>query len=341
LKKSVLGIIVIAFFVGTIISPNFANATVNQCSHTHLPSPTVIWTAICDLQSQINNLKTDIQSEIAARKTADTNLQTQINSISNQSCPPGQFVTGFSSGNIQCQIDNDTRQCITPPLNLVDWWPADSNTNDLAGSHTGTISGGVTFAPGKVAQAFSFDGTGSVGVGSLGISNDNQPFSIIAWVNPSASAINDGLPHVIVAEGSTPNNSVNGEFMTHFDIVGSNGLGELEIEIGVTQTSSAIKNTSPIVHPGQWSLVAVTYDGSRTADGIKIYINGVLQPDTIVRNDMGDASPRDQWAIGSQIGEFYSFVGLIDETEIFNRVITQQEIQSEFNADSAGKCKPS
>jgi YVTN family beta-propeller protein len=249
--------------------------------------------------------------------------------FSSLSSPPVSATTGSNSG-----------QCITPPSNLVGWWAADGNTNDLAGSHTGTISGGVTFAPGKVAQAFSFDGTGSVGVGSLGINTDTQPFSEIAWVNPTASAINDGLPHTMIAEGSTPNNFGNGQFMTHFSLVGSNGLGKVEIEIGVTQTSSAIKDTAPVIQPGQWTLVAVTYNGNRTAAGIKIYVNGVQQPDTILRNDMGVSSPRDQWAIGSQISGFNPFAGLIDETEIFNRVLTQQEIQSEFNADSAGKCKP-
>jgi len=231
--------------------------------------------------------------------------------------------------------------CITPPPNLVGWWPADGNTNDLAGGHTGTISGGVTFAPGKVAQAFSFDGTGSVSVGSLGISSDTQPFSIIAWVNPSASAINDGLPHTIVAEGSTANGFGNGEFFTQFSLTGSSGLGKLEIEIGATQTYSRAAQTSPIIPPNQWSLVAVTYDGSRTDAGIHIYVNGVQQSTTLFGSGFTlTGSPRDQWAIGSQIGLFDPFGGLIDETEIFNTAVTQQVIQSEFNADSAGKCKP-
>jgi streptogramin lyase len=114
-------------------------------------------------------------------------------------------------------------QCITPPLGLVGWWPGDGNANDLISSNFGTISGGVTFAPGKVGQAFSFDGSGLVNVGALGIKNDDKPFSIIAWINPSSSTITDGFPHTIVAESSGLNNIGNGEFFTHLSTVGSTG----------------------------------------------------------------------------------------------------------------------
>src|ERR1043166_4029528 len=50
--------------------------------------------------------------------------------------------------------------CTPPPPNMVGWWPGDGNANDISGdNYNGTLSGGVTFAPGKVEQAFTFNGT--------------------------------------------------------------------------------------------------------------------------------------------------------------------------------------
>lgn len=53
--------------------------------------------------------------------------------------------------------------CTPIPSGLVDWWPGDGNAKDIVGGNNGTPVGGVTFAPGEVGQAFSFDGlTGAV-----------------------------------------------------------------------------------------------------------------------------------------------------------------------------------
>ena len=48
--------------------------------------------------------------------------------------------------------------CTPPPTGLVSWWPGDGNPNDIQDSNDGTLQNGVTFAAGKVGQAFSFDG---------------------------------------------------------------------------------------------------------------------------------------------------------------------------------------
>ena len=47
----------------------------------------------------------------------------------------------------------------------VAWWKAEGNASDSAGGNSGTVMGGVSYVPGKVGQAFAFDGlTGSVNV---------------------------------------------------------------------------------------------------------------------------------------------------------------------------------
>lgn len=48
--------------------------------------------------------------------------------------------------------------CVAPPAGMVSWWSGDGHANDIQGANHGTLKNGTTFAPGKVAQAFSFDG---------------------------------------------------------------------------------------------------------------------------------------------------------------------------------------
>ena len=50
------------------------------------------------------------------------------------------------------------RSCTPPPANVVSWWDAEDDANDIIGTNHGTLRNEATFAPGKVGQAFSFDG---------------------------------------------------------------------------------------------------------------------------------------------------------------------------------------
>ncbi|MGH9945549.1 MAG: hypothetical protein ACRD9R_24610, partial [Pyrinomonadaceae bacterium] len=49
-------------------------------------------------------------------------------------------------------------ECLPPPAGMVAWYPGDGNADNLVGVNNGTLQNGATFAPGKVGQAFSFDG---------------------------------------------------------------------------------------------------------------------------------------------------------------------------------------
>src|SRR3954465_9275288 len=55
-----------------------------------------------------------------------------------------------------------TNACIQPPASVAHWWTGDGSALDLPGGSHGTIRGKVAFAAGKVAEAFSFDGTNGV-----------------------------------------------------------------------------------------------------------------------------------------------------------------------------------
>ena len=81
--------------------------------------------------------------------------------------------------------------CVTPPANMVSWWPGDDDANDIQDGNNGTLQGGATFAPGEVREAFSFDGT----TNGQGVFIGNPPnlqlqdFTIDTWVKRSRTDI--------------------------------------------------------------------------------------------------------------------------------------------------------
>ena len=83
--------------------------------------------------------------------------------------------------------------CITPPSDLVAWWPGDGNTLDYQGDSNGTLQNGATFASGKVGQAFHFNGTNQfiqVTNGSSVNFERTDPFSIDAWLRTTETSVN-------------------------------------------------------------------------------------------------------------------------------------------------------
>src|SRR5262249_31936668 len=71
------------------------------------------------------------------------------------------------------------------PKAPVSYWHADGDYGDAAGPNDGTPGGGVSFAAGKVGQAFSFDGTtGFVLLPHIGMSGPS--ITVAVWVRATA-----------------------------------------------------------------------------------------------------------------------------------------------------------
>src|SRR5262245_959166 len=48
--------------------------------------------------------------------------------------------------------------CLSLPAGAVSWWRAETNALDATGVDNGTLFGNATYGPGRVGQAFVFDG---------------------------------------------------------------------------------------------------------------------------------------------------------------------------------------
>lgn len=216
--------------------------------------------------------------------------------------------------------------CVQPPAGLVSWWPGDGDANDIISSNNGTFESGVTFVPGKVDQAFSFDGTEGVKVQDDPTLNLANAITVSAWVNRASTT----YASPIVKKAGEGTNQQNG-FALEFGGFIQNSVYFWVYIPGVGWRSSG---GYPVAN-NVWTHVVGTYDGTN----LKVYVDGALgsyvslPPGTIAPSGNPLYIGRDP----ANLGRVYH--GLIDEPSIYNRALSPAEIQAIFNAGSAGKCK--
>src|SRR5205807_954593 len=92
-------------------------------------------------------------------------------------------------------------------------------------------------------------------------------------------------------------------------------------------------STNTAMQKGRWYHIAATF---KAKVEMRIYVNGVLENTQTISGDR--AANNNPLTIGtSAIDRTRNFAGLIDEAQMYNRALSTAEIQSIFNADSAGK----
>ena len=79
--------------------------------------------------------------------------------------------------------------------------------------------------------------------------------------------------------------------------------------------------------PGKWQHVAVTYDGTGTAEGVKVYVDGKLVPSSLVGGKKLTATMKNEvpFRIGGR-SKSASFHGAADDIRIFDRQLPEEEI---------------
>jgi len=227
--------------------------------------------------------------------------------------------------------------CTAPPAGLLSWWTGDGHPNDIEGHNHGSLQNGATFAPGEVGQAFSLDGADDHVF--LGVPADlkvTTGLTIDAWVRPTASRSNGSLVGVLTKWNQDANLSATADSYALW--LQSTGVN-YQVFTGVHTTDGG----EPIISGGAvpldtWTHVAVTYDAA--TGFLAAYVDGVL----VVSNDGADldihATDADM-AIGREMsGATRAFPGLIDEVEVFDRALSEAEIDAIVAAGASGKCKP-
>jgi hypothetical protein len=178
--------------------------------------------------------------------------------------------------------------------------------------NTGTISGAAWSTQGKTGNALSFDGVNDYVFIGDAAALDVTRVTLMAWVRPTALS---DWSTVIMKEDTN---------QLAYALYASENVSRpsLWVRTGTTDRSADGMSALPI---NTWSHLAATYDGAN----LRLYVNGVL-----VRTRAGTGNitiTSGQLKIGGNAvwGEW--FAGLIDDVRVYNRALSQAEVQGDMN----------
>jgi len=207
-----------------------------------------------------------------------------------------------------------------PPTGLVAAYSfntiSGSSVPDVSGNNNGgTVSGAVGTVAGRFGGALSFDGVNDwVTVADSNSLDLTTSMTLMAWVNPAAVA---GSWRTVLFKEGGPGQV---DYSLYAGDDTTKPLGQ--VYIGGEQNAAGTA-TLPLA---TWTHLAATYDGST----LRLYVNGTqvgskaidgqITPTTGVLR-IGGNGIWSEW-----------FMGSIDEIRVYNRTLTQGDIQTDMNA---------
>ena len=207
-------------------------------------------------------------------------------------------------------------QAQTPIPGLVAAYSFDEgsgpNANDGSGNaFTGVIAGATWTSAGKYGNALSFNGTSNwVTVPDSNNLDLINGMTLEAWVFPTSTT---GVRDILIKEGSN---------VDVYNLYARNGAGRPESNVFVGGTNRAAQGT--VLATNVWTHVAGTYNGAT----VRLFINGVQVASTAFSGSIATSAGPLRIGGNSIWGEF--FQGRIDEIRIYNRALTQAEIQADM-----------
>jgi hypothetical protein len=206
--------------------------------------------------------------------------------------------------------------CVPPSEGLVSWWSGDGTAQDNWDGNDGTLQNGATTARGQVAQAFRFDGQNDYvqipAAENLVVTN---VLTLDAWIYPTGPGSAGVGGNILRKEGEY--------------VLGRAADGHIRWAIAGESPGWIWVDTLYTASLNQWTHVALVFDNGI----IRTYANGVMVHLLTGSGLIGDAVPGDNNVrIGSRNGASEFFQGLIDEVDIFHRVLSDAEIQSLYAA---------
>jgi prepilin-type N-terminal cleavage/methylation domain-containing protein len=202
---------------------------------------------------------------------------------------------------------DDNKQGLEQIEGLIAAFSLDEGSGDsfAMGDLTAKING-AEWVEGKSGSALHFDGKDDYA--QTAVEKWSGPFTVMSWVRAD-SLKNDQYDSVFSSGASGPNKNnfqIDSDGKGNYRFLG--GTGGAKLNIGKITTD--------------WQLVAVTFDGAN----VRTYNNGQLV-DTGTWKGAGTFT---DYAIGRNRNFNRKYAGTIDETGVFDRPVSAEEIQAYY-----------
>ncbi len=165
---------------------------------------------------------------------------------------------------------------------------------------------------GKIGRAAYLDGDRYYDLGDIGDYDFYDPFTISVWIKPEASTGGIIARYLPAPKGY-------GLFLA---------AGKLQLRIDTASISDRMRIESLDDIPlNRWTHVAGVYDGARTTDGMKLYINGrTAAVRALIDKSLNSTRTIAPLRIGFGPGKNERFRGSIDEARLYSRELSAAQI---------------
>jgi Concanavalin A-like lectin/glucanases superfamily len=221
------------------------------------------------------------------------------------------------------------------PAGLVAAWGFNEGTGtttaDTSGNgNTGTISGATWTTAGRYGKALTFDGVNDfVNLGNPGELQLTGSMTVSGWINAAAFPVDDAA---VVSKRSS--DAVGYQLDTTVD----RGPRTIGFKISnAAGTSTVARYGATTLQVSTWYHVAGVYDAA--AQTLKVYLNGQLDNGVLLGTvPTSQPSTNVNLHVGQRPGSpgTYNFQGRLDDIRIYNRALSQAEIQADMTTPVGG-----
>jgi hypothetical protein len=210
---------------------------------------------------------------------------------------------------------------------LLARFPLGGNTTEATGkARAASFQGGKpTFVPGRMGKAAALDGKCFINAGNVGNFGFKDRFTLSAWIYPK------GPRGGVVLSRMVDEEQAEGYQVRLQD-------GRLHVNLVKRWLDDALRvETAQKVPADQWSHVAVTYDGSRVAAGIGVYVSGVRQKLKVNLDDLNQSFRTAQpFRIGAGDGPSHRLPGSVADVRIYGKALSPREVLIVASPESIG-----
>ena len=175
---------------------------------------------------------------------------------------------------------------------------------------------------GKLGPAAELAGAAALEFGDVGGFERDRPFAVALWIRPPDKA-NDGTLLARMAEKKGP---------LGWSLYLQAGKVVLMLNSAAPKNTVRISTRNAVARPGVWTHLVATYDGSGTADGLNLYVNGAAVNDATRSGGKLEGSIRADGATlraGERPNHADRLPGLaLQDLRLYERRLTPTEVQS-------------
>ena len=199
---------------------------------------------------------------------------------------------------------------------------------ELAPDPVNGSPGGNKIVPGKIGNALQCNGDDEIGLPDFDIKNCPDPVTFSFWLKPGENYKRS----VIIANTVSFDANFCG-----YELLLENGILRWTMMREFPGNAISIAAKAPLkVH--EWTHVSVTYDGSSTAAGLRIHLDGKPSDTVVIRdNFQRDFRTAGKISFGARGRDFGLRGGALDEIKIYKRAISPLEAAQIFDGESLVK----